>query len=69
MAPSDCYKLFGIDTSNSKSAWDGIHLGQEEKAFVATLKVNGKEIKLPVYPLPGQTSGTLVFLWVMGGRK
>jgi len=59
MAPSDCYKLFGIDTSNSKSAWDGIHLGQEEKAFVATLKVNGKEIKLPVYPLPGQTSGTV----------
>ena len=59
MAPSDCYKLFGIDTSDSKSAWDGIHLGQEEKAFVATLKVNGKEIKLPVYPLPGQTSGTV----------
>jgi MoCo/4Fe-4S cofactor protein with predicted Tat translocation signal len=59
MAPSDCYKLFGIDTSDSKSAWDGIHLGQEEKAFVATLKVNGKQIKLPVYPLPGQTSGTV----------
>ena len=31
MSPSDCYKLFGIDNSNSKSAWDGIHLGQEEK--------------------------------------
>ena len=31
MSPSDCYKVFGIDDSNQKSAWDGIHLGQEEK--------------------------------------
>ena len=59
MSPSDCYKLFEIDTSNSKSAWDGIHLGQEEKAFVATVNVNDIDIKLPVYPLPGQTSGTI----------
>ena len=59
MSPSDCYKLFEIDTSNSKSAWDGIHLGQEEKAFVATVNVNDIDIKLPVYPLPGQTSGTV----------
>ena len=59
MAPSDCYKLFEIDTSDSKSAWDGIHLGQEEKAFVATVNVNDINIKLPVYPLPGQTSGTI----------
>jgi MoCo/4Fe-4S cofactor protein with predicted Tat translocation signal len=59
MSPSDCYKLFEIDTSNSKSAWDGIHLGQEEKAFVATVNVNEIDIKLPVYPLPGQTSGTV----------
>ncbi len=59
ISPSDCYKLFEIDTSNSKSAWDGIHLGQEEKAFVATVNVNDIDIKLPVYPLPGQTSGTI----------
>ena len=59
MSPSDCYKLFKIDTSDSKSAWDGIHLGQEDKAFVATLNVNDINIKLPVYPLPGQTSGTI----------
>ena len=45
---------------NQKSAWDGIHLGQEEKAFVARLiTAEGKELKLPVYPLPGQTSGTI----------
>jgi molybdopterin-containing oxidoreductase family iron-sulfur binding subunit len=59
MAPSDCYKVFGIDSSNQKSAWDGIHLGQEEKAFVASIKVNEIEMKLPVYPLPGQKSGTV----------
>ena len=59
MSPSDCYKLFGIDNSNSKSAWDGIHLGQEEKAFVAIVNFNDTDIKLPVYPLPGQTSGTV----------
>ena len=59
MAPSDCYKVFGIDSSNQKSAWDGIHLGQEEKAFVASIKVNQIEMKLPVYPLPGQKSGTV----------
>jgi molybdopterin-containing oxidoreductase family iron-sulfur binding subunit len=59
MAPSDCYKVFGIDSSDQKSAWDGIHLGQEEKAFVALIKVNDKEMKLPVYPLPGQKSGTV----------
>ena len=59
MSPSDCYKVFGIDDSNQKSAWDGIHLGQEEKAFVASLNFNGSEMKLPVYPLPGQTSGTI----------
>ena len=60
MSPSDCYKVFGIDNSNQKSAWDGIHLGQEEKAFVARLiTTEGKELKLPVYPLPGQTSGTI----------
>ena len=59
MSPSDCYKVFGIDDSNQKSAWDGIHLGQEEKAFVAKLTVNDVEVKLPVYPLPGQTSGTV----------
>ena len=59
MSPSDCYKVFGIDDSNQKSAWDGIHLGQEEKAFVASLNFNGSGMKLPVYPLPGQTSGTI----------
>ena len=29
------------------------------KAFVATVNVNDIDIKLPVYPLPGQTSGTI----------
>jgi len=59
MAPSDCYTTFGINTSNEKSAWDGVHLGQEEPAYVANIKVNDNTIKLPVYPLPGQTPGTI----------
>ena len=59
MAPSDCFKLFDIDSSDPKAAWDGIHLGQEEKAFVAILKVNDQELKLPVFPLPGQAKGTV----------
>ena len=60
MAPSDCYKLFpGLSSEDQKSAWDGIHLAQEEPAFVATIAVNGNTIKLPIYPLPGQTLGTV----------
>jgi len=59
MAPSDCYKTFGIDTDNPKSAWDGVHLGQEEPAYVATVKVGEQSLKLPVYPLPGQAAGTI----------
>tara|TARA_Y100001968_G_scaffold333472_1_gene396508 strand:+ start:512 stop:3751 length:3240 start_codon:yes stop_codon:yes gene_type:complete len=59
MAPSDCYKFFGINTDNPKAAWDGIHLAQEEPAFVASVKVNDANLKLPVYPLPGQAAGTI----------
>ncbi len=59
MAPTDCYKLFGMNSGDQKSSWDGIHLGQEEPAFVATVTVNGKNIKLPIYPLPGQALGTI----------
>ena len=59
MSPSDCFRLFNIDSSDPKAAWDGIHLGQEEKAFVASLKVGSQELKLPVFPLPGQAEGTI----------
>ena len=59
MAPADCYELFNINTNDPKASWDGIHLGQEEKAFMVSLSANGSEIKLPVYPLPGQTRGTV----------
>ena len=34
MAPSDCYELFNINSTDPKSAWDGIHLGQEEKLLL-----------------------------------
>jgi molybdopterin-containing oxidoreductase family iron-sulfur binding subunit len=59
MSPSDCYKFFGIDSDDPKAAWDGIHLAQEEPAFVATIKVNNASLKLPIFPLPGQASGTI----------
>ena len=59
MAPSDCFKLFGINDGDPKAAWDGIHLGQEEKAFVATVKLGENELTLPVFPLPGQADGTI----------
>ncbi|MAP01353.1 MAG: molybdopterin oxidoreductase [Flavobacteriales bacterium] len=59
MSPADCYKFFGINSDNQKSAWDGIHLAQEEPAFVASIKVNNSTFKLPIYPLPGQASGTI----------
>ncbi len=59
MAPSDCYSTFGINADDPKSAWDGIHIGQEEPAFQATVKVGEQSILLPVYPLPGQTPGTV----------
>ena len=48
-----------MNSDDQKSSWDGIHLGQEEPAFVATVTVNGKNIKLPIYPLPGQALGTI----------
>ena len=56
MSPSDCFKLFGINDGDPKAAWDGIHLGQEEKAFVATVKAGENELTLPA--LPGQVDGT-----------
>ena len=59
MSPSDCFKLFGINDENPKAAWDGVHLGQEDKAFVATVKAGDNALTLPVFPLPGQTQGTI----------
>ena len=34
-------------------------MGQEDKAFVATVKAGDNELTLPVFPLPGQTQGTI----------
>ena len=58
MAPSDCYKYFGLD-GTAKSQWDGVHLGQEDKAYVATVTVGEQSLKLPVVPTPGQKAGTI----------
>lgn len=58
MAPADCYSRFGLN-GTAKSQWDGVHLGQEDKAYVAKVTVNGKTVKLPVVPSPGQKAGTI----------
>ncbi len=58
MAPSDCYKYFGLD-GTEKSKWDGVHLGQEDKAYVGTITVGEKTVKLPIVPAPGQKVGTV----------
>lgn len=58
MAPADCYKKFGLD-GTPKSQWDGVHLAQEDKAYVATITVGDKKLKLPVVPTPGQKVGTI----------
>ncbi len=58
MAPSDCYTRFGL-SGGAKSQWDGVHLGQEDKAYVATITVGDQKLKLPVVPTPGQKVGTV----------
>lgn len=58
MAPADCYERFGLN-GTAKSQWDGVHLGQEDKAYVATVTVGDKKVKLPVVPSPGQKAGTI----------
>ena len=58
MAPADCYEKFGLN-GTAKSQWDGVHLGQEDKAYVATVTVGENKLKLPVVPTPGQKVGTV----------
>ncbi len=48
MAPSDAKKL-GINT----------YIGEENPASVVALTIDGKELKMPVFALPGQKAGTL----------
>ena len=67
MAPSDCFKVVGINGGDPKAAWDGIHLGQEEKAFVATVKLGENELTLPVFPY-GQADGTISIAMGLYGR-
>lgn len=35
------------------------YIGQEDPASVVTVKINGKEFKMPVFPQPGQAKGTI----------
>lgn len=57
----DACNVLGInwDKDNQIAAYNALHIGQEEKAYVVTVKVGEKSLTLPVYPLPGQARGTV----------
>jgi MoCo/4Fe-4S cofactor protein with predicted Tat translocation signal len=57
----DACKLIGIDwdVDNQISSYNALHLGQEEKAYVASIKVGEQTLELPIFPLPGQARGTV----------
>lgn len=61
MSVKDVCKVFDIpyNAENPIKTYNAMHIAQEEKAYVATVKVGENELKLPVYPLPGQAPGTI----------
>ncbi|CAG5086361.1 TAT-variant-translocated molybdopterin oxidoreductase [Parvicella tangerina] len=48
-----------FDKENQISAYNALHIGQEDKAYLVNVKVGEATLKLPVYPLPGQARGTI----------
>lgn len=48
-----------MNPADAKDLGFNINLGQEEPASVAIVNVNSQNIKLPVYPAPGQKRGTI----------
>jgi MoCo/4Fe-4S cofactor protein with predicted Tat translocation signal len=52
MSLSDAAEMFGTDMA-------GLYIGEESPARVAKINVNGVEMSLPVFPLPGQAKGTI----------
>ena len=61
MNVQDACSVLGIDwdVDNQKAAYDALHIGQEEKAYLVDVKVGEKTLQLPIYPLPGQARGTI----------
>lgn len=52
MAISDATEMFGTDQA-------GLYIGEDSPARVVNVKVGDTEMSLPVYPLPGQSKGTI----------
>lgn len=52
MSLSDAAEMFGTDMA-------GLYIGEESPSRVAKINVNGVEMSLPVFPLPGQAKGTI----------
>jgi MoCo/4Fe-4S cofactor protein with predicted Tat translocation signal len=53
MSMSDTAEMFGINDMAD------LYIGEQSPARVAKVTVNGVELTLPVYPLPGQAKGTI----------
>ncbi|MFT6746377.1 MAG: Fe-S-cluster-containing dehydrogenase component, partial [Glaciecola sp.] len=58
MSPADALALFGLE-DNKDNRRKELYIGQDSPARVAELTVNGTAMELPVFPQPGQASGTI----------
>ena len=70
MAPADVLRMFpgglseeakanNADEISDYGAWNSLYIGQESPAKVVLVTVGEKSLKLPVFPMPGQASGTI----------
>ncbi len=61
MNVKDACKVLDIawDKDDQISAYNALHIGQEDKAYMVNVTVGETTMKLPVYPLPGQAPGTI----------
>ena len=70
MSPSDVLAMFpgslteeglanNAEEIKDYDAWNSLYIGQESPAHVVTVTVGDNTVKLPVFPMPGQASGTI----------
>ena len=70
MAPADVLEMFPGSLSEASlaenegeikdyNAWNALYLGEDSPANMVTVTVGEKSVKLPVFPMPGQASGTI----------
>jgi len=58
LSPSDALALLGHEDTQTNRRKE-LYIGEESPTKVATLKINGQVLELPIYPQPGQASGTV----------